>query len=197
MKIAISSTGPGLDAPVDPRFGRCQYFLVIETETQEFDLVRNDAAGLSGGAGIQAAQLVANSGAQAVITGNLGPNAADALAAGGLKVYLGAAGTVQEALQQWQEGQLRESTDPSVDAHFGGAAPRGMGRGRGMGMGRGMGRGLGRGMGQRRGAWLQQALPAQEPEGQELEELKRAKDRLLEQMSRLEERIRKLEKSRE
>ncbi len=89
MRIAISSTGPDLDAQVDPRFGRCQCFVVVDPATEELEVLDNEAAMMSGGAGIQAAQMVANSGVDAVITGNLGPNAADTLeATGGMQVPL-------------------------------------------------------------------------------------------------------------
>ena len=174
MKIAISSTGPDLDGPVDQRFGRCRCFVVVDSTSEAFEVLDNQAAMMSGGAGIQAAQMVANSGVAAVITGNLGPNAADTLAAAGVKTYLGASGTVREALQKYKAGQMRESSGPTVASHFGtggigggGPSGRGMGRGagggpgrgtgggsgRGMGMGRGMGqgRGMGRGMGRGRG----------------------------------------------
>jgi predicted Fe-Mo cluster-binding NifX family protein len=193
MRIAISSTGPDLDAEVDPRFGRCQCFIVVDPATEELEVLDNEAAMMSGGAGIQAAQMVANSGVDAVITGNLGPNAADTLEATGLKVYLGVTGTVRQALQQYIEGQLQEATGPSVDANFGTTTPgggtgmgaaRGMGRGMGMGRGKGMGRGMGRGY-------------SSDPEvtpANDLEELKIQKDKLQEQMKRIEERISKLEK---
>jgi len=98
----------------------------------------------SGGAGIQAAQMVVNSGVNSVITGNLGPNAADTLAAAGLKTYLGVSGTVREALQQYKSGQLQESSGPTVESHFGtGGVGGGAGAGRGTGRGRGGGRGRG------------------------------------------------------
>ena len=151
MRIAISSSGPDLDAEVDPRFGRCHCFVVVDPATEELEVLDNEAAMMSGGAGIQAAQMVANSGVDAVITGNLGPNAADTLAATGLKVYLGVAGTVREALQQYKAGQLQETSSPTVESHFGtggvgGGAGAGRGRGRGRGGGRGRGMGMGRGM---------------------------------------------------
>jgi len=154
MKVAISSRGPKLDAPLDQRFGRCPYFIVVDPKSEEFEVLNNQAAMMSGGAGIQAAQMVVNSGAGAVITGNLGPNAADTLAAGGVKIYLGASGTVREAMQQYKAGQLQESSGPTVESHFstggvGGGTGAGMGRGKGGG--RGMGRGSGRGMGGGRG----------------------------------------------
>jgi predicted Fe-Mo cluster-binding NifX family protein len=158
MKIAISSTGPKLDAPMDQRFGRCRCFIVVDPASEEFEVLDNQAAMTSGGAGIQAAQMVANSGVAAVITGNLGPNASDTLAAAGVKTYLGASGTVREVLQQYKTGRLRESSGPTVESHFGtGGMGSGVGRGRGRGSdrgtggGRGMGRGSGRGMGGGRG----------------------------------------------
>jgi len=149
MKIAISSTGPDLHAEVDPRFGRCQCFVVIDSETKEFEVLDNQAAMTSGGAGIQAAQMVVNSRVDAVITGHLGPNATETLVAAGLKTYLGASGTVGEALKQYKAGNLQEASGPTVESHFGtggvgggAGAGRGMGRGRGGGRGRGMGRGM-------------------------------------------------------
>ena len=134
MKIAISSTGPDLDAPVDPRFGRCRFFVVVDLSTEEFEAVDNQAAEMSGGAGIQAAQMVINLDIDAVITGSLGPNAADTLRIAGVKAYLGASTTVREALRQYKAGRLRESLGTG-----------GMGSGRGPGGGMGRGRGLGRG----------------------------------------------------
>ena len=139
MRIAISSTGPDLDAEVDPRFGRCRYFVIVDSETKELEVLDNQTGMTSGGAGIQAAQMVVNAGVNSVITGNLGPNAADTLAAAGLKTYLGVSGTVREALQQCKSGQLQESSGPTVESHFGtGGVGGGAGAGRGMGMGRGM-----------------------------------------------------------
>jgi predicted Fe-Mo cluster-binding NifX family protein len=156
MKIAISSTGPDLDSPVDQRFGRCPCFIVVDPASEEFEVLDNQAAMMSGGAGIQAAQMVANSGVAAVLTGNLGPNAADTLAAAGVKTYLGISGTVREVLQQYKAGQLQEASGPTVQSHFGtggmgGGAGRGMGGGRGMGRGRGGGRGMGTGSGRGQG----------------------------------------------
>ena len=75
MKICVSSTGKDLDAQVNPRFGRCSYFLVVDTETMSFEYISNESAMASGGAGIQAAQTVAKAGVKVIITGNVGPNA--------------------------------------------------------------------------------------------------------------------------
>jgi predicted Fe-Mo cluster-binding NifX family protein len=217
MKIAISSTGPDLDAEVDPRFGRCPCFVVVDPTNEAVEILDNQAATMSGGAGIQAAQMVANSGAVAVITGNLGPNAADTLAASGLRTYLGVSGTVRGVLQQYVEGRLEEAGSPSAD---GGCAttPPTAGTGMGAGMGRGptggrgmgcrRGGGSGRGMGRSRSMGRNRSMdrgvgsrlePVIESDRQpapmnDLEELKRQKDQLRKQMNRIEEKIRNLEK---
>ena len=98
MKLAISSTGPGLDDPIDPRFGRCAYFIVVNPATMAFEALVNSSASQSGGAGIQAAQLVADQNVNVVLTGNCGPNALKAFDASGIKVVTGVGGSVREAV---------------------------------------------------------------------------------------------------
>ena len=127
MKIAVSSTGKDLNSQIDPRFGRCQYFIFIDPETIEFEAFENTGLMASGGAGVQAAQLVAQKGASALITGNLGPNAASALSASGIKVYLVPGGTVKEVTEAYKSGTLQEVSGSTVPPHFG----MGGGRGRG------------------------------------------------------------------
>ena len=140
MKICITAAGQGLDAEIDPRFGRCQYFTVVDLDTMEFESIENSSIGASGGAGIQAAQFVANKGVEVVLTGNVGPNAHNTLQAAGISVITGVSGKVREAVEGYKSGKLRApASGPSVDAHFG------MGMGRGGGMGRGMGGGVGTG----------------------------------------------------
>ncbi len=124
MKIAVTSTGADLDAQVDPRFGRAQYFLIVDTDNLEFQAIENAAAQAFGGAGVQAAQAVASAGAEAVVTGNVGPNAHQTLSAADLKVYVGASGTVREAVEAFKRGELQAAGQPSVGPHFG-AGPGG------------------------------------------------------------------------
>ncbi len=145
MKVAVAASGNNLDAPADPRFGRCNYFVIADSETMEFEGLDNTAAAQGSGAGIAAAQLVANSGAEAVIAGNYGPNAFQALSAGGLQLYSGATGTVRQAVEAFKAGQLQPAGGANVQARFG------MGSGAGQGMGGGVGRGMGGGMGAGRG----------------------------------------------
>jgi len=100
MKIAISSNGKDLNSQIDPRFGRCAYFLIVETEDMSFEAFDNENIALGGGAGIQSAQFVASKGAKAVITGNCGPNAVRTLSAAGVELFVGQAGTVKEVIEK-------------------------------------------------------------------------------------------------
>jgi len=138
----------GAAAQLDPRFGRCSYFLIIETDDLSFEVFENENAALGGGAGIQSAQFVASKGIKAVITGNCGPNAIQVLSAAGVQVYTGQSGSVKDIVETYKIGQLTPTTEASVSAHagmggMGGGQGRGMGRGRGMGGGRGGGMGRG------------------------------------------------------
>jgi predicted Fe-Mo cluster-binding NifX family protein len=119
MKIAISSTGKEMDSQIDPRFGRCSYFIFIDPETMEFEASENEGGMASGGAGPQAAQLISQKGATVLITGNLGPNAASALSASGIKVYLVPGGTVKEVIESYKSGALKEVSGSTVPSHFG------------------------------------------------------------------------------
>jgi predicted Fe-Mo cluster-binding NifX family protein len=148
MKIAISSSGKDLNSQVDPRFGRCAYFLIVDTDDMSFEVFDNESGALGGGAGIQSAQFVASKGAKAVITGNCGPNAVSTLYAAAIQMFLGNTGTVKEVLDNFKNGDLTPAKTPNVPDHnglSGGNRIMGTGGGRGMGGG-GKGRG-GRGMG--------------------------------------------------
>ncbi|MBW2572515.1 MAG: NifB/NifX family molybdenum-iron cluster-binding protein [Deltaproteobacteria bacterium] len=135
MKVAVSSSAKYLYSRIDQRFGRCAYFLMVETDDMSFEVFDNESAGLSGGAGIQSAQFVISKGAKVVITGNCGPNAVKTLSAAGVTVFLGITGTIKEAVEKYKSGNL-----VSADKGLG----SGMETGRGMGMGRRLGRGGGR-----------------------------------------------------
>lgn len=151
MIVAISSNGEDLDAPASPVFGRCPTYVFVDTDTMTFEAVENPAMNAPGGAGIQAAQFVVERGAQAVITGNVGPNAFNVFMSAGVPIYPFAGGTVMEAAQAFSGGELQSIADANVAAGVGMGMGRGMGIGYGMGRGRGMGMGRGRGMGMGRG----------------------------------------------
>jgi predicted Fe-Mo cluster-binding NifX family protein len=128
MKICVPASSDDLDADVDPRFGRCQYFVIVDSETMEFSAILNDSTNAAHGAGIQAAQTVTNMGAKVVLTGNVGPNAFNVLSATGIKIVTGVSGSVRDAVERYKSGQLKETTNPTVGGHFG--MGRGQGRGR-------------------------------------------------------------------
>jgi predicted Fe-Mo cluster-binding NifX family protein len=138
MKIAISAAGPTLDAETDPRFGRCQYFVVVDPDTMEFETVDNAAGGSAGGAGVSAAQMIAGKGVGVVLTGNCGPNAYQVLSPAGIQVITGVTGKVREAVAGYRLGTYSAAKQANVPDHFG------MGGGPGAGGGRGGGRGMGR-----------------------------------------------------
>jgi len=109
MKLVITSTEAGLDAPVDPRFGRCAYIIVYDTETLQWQAHANPGASAMGGAGSQVAQFAASQGADAVISGDFGPNAHDALAVAGIKMYLlGPSQTAWDAIANLGSGKLQQ-----------------------------------------------------------------------------------------
>jgi predicted Fe-Mo cluster-binding NifX family protein len=132
VKMCVTAAGSTLDAAVDPRVGRAAYFVIVDSETLAFEAVPNTATGAMSGAGIQAAQEIAGKGVSVLITGNVGPNAFQALDSAGIKIVVGASGTVREVIERYKKGELKGTGAPTVGGHFG--------RGRGMGMGRGRGR---------------------------------------------------------
>jgi len=116
MKIAVSATHRSLDADVDPRFGRCMCFVIVETEGNEIKNhkeIDNNAIRATRGAGIQAAQTVANEGVEVVITGNIGPNAFNVLTQTGIEVVTGVTGKVKEAVEKYLKGKLKDTSGPS------------------------------------------------------------------------------------
>jgi len=147
MKVAVSSNGNNLDARLDPRFGRCAFFLVVNSDDMSFEAFNNESAAQGGGAGIQAAQFLASQGVDAVITGNCGPNAVQTLSAAGIELFADQAGTVKAVVERFVKGNLRPANEATVDSHFGMGAGTGFNRGGGTGRCMGGGRGQGLGLG--------------------------------------------------
>ncbi len=209
MKICVTATAGDLSAQVDPRFGRCQYFVIVDSETMAFEAMANEAIAAPGGAGIQAAQTMVNKGVDVVISGNIGPNAFQVLSTAGVKIATGAYGTVQEATEMYKSGKLGETGASTVAAHAGmGATAPGGGLGMGMGMGGGRGggggQGMGRGMGRGMGPGMQQPMPsqAQAPQapitprtkGEEIGELSNMANRLEKDLEEVKKRIEELKR---
>jgi len=119
MKIAVTSKGKTLDSPVDPRFGRAAYFLIIDTDSLEFNVVDNsNNLNAFKGAGIQAAAAISDKGVEILLTGFCGPNAFKTLKAANIKVGNDISGTVREAIKTFMEGKVSFLTEANVDGHW-------------------------------------------------------------------------------
>jgi predicted Fe-Mo cluster-binding NifX family protein len=119
MKLAVTSQGNYLQSPLDPRFGRARYFIVVDTETGAFSAVDNSVnLNAAQGAGIQAGKRVVELGVDGLITGHVGPKAFSALQAGGIKIYTGASGSVADAIEQFKAGKLAAAASADVDGHW-------------------------------------------------------------------------------
>lgn len=119
MKIAVTSTGTGLEAAVDPRFGRAAYILVVDADTLNVEVIDNaENVNAFKGAGINAASAIHNRGAAVLLTGFCGPNAFKTLSAAKIKVVQDVSGTVQEAVSAFKDGQLAFSEEPNAEGHW-------------------------------------------------------------------------------
>jgi predicted Fe-Mo cluster-binding NifX family protein len=201
MRIVVTANGDHLDAPVSPVFGRCPKYVFVDTETLAVEAIENPAMSSSAGAGIHAAQFVVERGARAVLTGNIGPNAANVLQRADVPVYQVFEGTVRLAAEMFQQGRLSLLGGANASSHSGMRGGRGMGRGRGAGRGMGMGRGLGRGAGWGGGGQAIPSTPVGPPvpeaptsREEEIAALQQTADELRRQLSQVVERLEELEK---
>lgn len=117
MKVIVSSSGEGLDAEMDPRFGRCQYFVLVDAETMSAETHKNPGGSASGGAGFQAVQFCSDMGAEAVISGSFGPNAYYTLQEAGIKMYPATGGPVKELVEALKKGELKEMESAGPRGH--------------------------------------------------------------------------------
>jgi len=184
MKIAITSTGSALEDDVDPRFGRCQYFIIADPDTFEFQAVENSSAVSAGGAGVASGQMIAEKGVNAVLTGNCGPNAYQVLSAAGIQVITGVSGKVRDAIEMYKAGKYKKTTGPTVSAHSG------------MGMGY---RGTSKVKTNMEKSGQAGIMEADEPlsSEQEMKYLKSQADELTKMIGEIKKRIEKLEKNRD
>ena len=119
MKVAITAKGVMLDSEIDPRFGRAPYILIVETESLAFEAVDNsDNVNAFKGAGIQAATMVSDRGAEVLMTGYCGPKAFATLEAAGVKVVNDVTGTVRDALEAFKAGRYTSATAANKEAHW-------------------------------------------------------------------------------
>jgi predicted Fe-Mo cluster-binding NifX family protein len=119
MRIAITATGPELSSPIDQRFGRAKYLLMVDTPERKVLAIENHAGmNAAQGAGLQAAQSVIDNKATVLITGHCGPKAFRALKAGGVDVYLTPGSAVDEAISRFEAGGLAVAPTADVDGHW-------------------------------------------------------------------------------
>ncbi|MBP7331369.1 MAG: NifB/NifX family molybdenum-iron cluster-binding protein [Firmicutes bacterium] len=119
MKVAITSMGQNMDSKVDPRFGRAKWFIVVDTVTNQHQVISNEQNLNAGqGAGIQAAENISRQGVKAVITGNCGPKAFKTLETAGIQIYCGADGTAAEALEKFKTGKIKQADNANVEGHW-------------------------------------------------------------------------------
>ncbi len=138
MKIAVSANGRDVDSPINPRFGRSSGFVLWDSETRKADYLDNsENLALSQGAGIKTARMIADAGASVLITGQMGPKAAQALKHSKVRIYYCPSGTVKEAIEACQGNQLEELTGEKIASGPGKMGGRGQGGGGGMGKGKG------------------------------------------------------------
>jgi len=184
MRVVVSAASSGLDAPVIPSFGRCPFYVFVDTETLECEVEPNPSVEAPGGAGIQAAQFVVSQDVKAVLTGAIGPNAFAVLQAAGIPVFVISAGTVREAVQAYRAAHLSPLSSPTAQPQAGMGAMR---------LGRGGGR---RGAGRGRGSPYDMGQPAPPATPQvsddELADLKAQAEVLRDQLSQVQRRIEEL-----
>ena len=105
MKLAVTAKEPSLDAAIDPRFGRCAFFVLIETDGMKVQGIQNPYVTASGAAGTRSAQLLIDNEVECLLTGRCGPNAQEALAAAGIEVVTDCHGSVADAVAAYRSGQ--------------------------------------------------------------------------------------------
>ena len=119
MKVCISSTGITLDSNVDPRFGRCAFFIIYNTDSDTFEYYENESRNTMGGAGIQAAQKALENKVDAVISGNIGPNSFKVFNTSAIKIYTGVSGSIRDVIAQLKNNELNQAAAPNVQSHYG------------------------------------------------------------------------------
>ena len=183
MKIVVTANGTDLDAPASPVFGRCPVYVFVDTETMHFEAMKNPEFDTLRGAGFEAAEFVVKRGAQAVMTGSVGPNAFGVFQSSGVPVYLSAGGTVREAVEAYETRRLRPVEGANVPTHSGSDE----------GVGVDVSRGVGRG---RRTRDAVSSMPPAHPASREEEiaALKETAKELRERLARVLEQLEQLEK---
>lgn len=119
MKLAITAKGTDLESDIDPRFGRAAYILIVDSETMDYEVLNNqENINRLKGAGIQAAAMISDTGAGALLTGFCGPNAVKTLNAAKIKVAVEMEGKVKDAVDKFNQGSLTYTDQPNTEGHW-------------------------------------------------------------------------------
>lgn len=119
MKIAVTSRGQSLNSGVDPHFGRAKWLIIYDLDKATHEVIENEKnMEAAQGAGVQTASLAVSQGVSAVLTGNCGPKAFKVLQTAGVKVYIEVVGTIEQAVAQYREGRLTETSEANVEGHW-------------------------------------------------------------------------------
>jgi len=119
MRIALTADGTEKTSPVDTRFGRAKWIIVLDTDTGQLEVYDNEVnLTLPQGVGIQTGQNIVNLDVDAIITGNVGPNVYKTLAVTDIRVFLSFGETVEEAVAAFERGELQEVEQANVEVHW-------------------------------------------------------------------------------
>ncbi len=119
MRIAITSTGKDLESNIDPRFGRAAFFIIVNPETMDYEVVENiQNLNLPQGAGIQAGKTIAENNVDLLITGNCGPKAFKVLQNAGVKIITNTEGRIIDVISKYKKGELETANEPNVEGHW-------------------------------------------------------------------------------
>ena len=119
MKVGISSSGTTLESTVDPRFGKCPYFIIYDTDSNIFSYIKNQERQVTEGGGIKVAHMISDMEVDSVITGNIGPNAYGVLSSDLIEVYSGVTGTVENAINRFKSDELELASESDAPPYSG------------------------------------------------------------------------------
>ena len=117
MKICLTATNKNLESKIDPRFGRCNYFIIVDSEKNQFEAIKNEVTEVTEDAGVLAPQIMAKNEVKHVITGNVGSRAFQALKKAGIEVDIEDVIAVKDAIEKFRKGEVRKTDSPTVSGY--------------------------------------------------------------------------------
>jgi len=114
LKICLTAITNNLESQLDSRFGRSNYFIIMDPEKIQYEAIKNNIAKVSERAGVLAAQIMVDKGIRFVITGNIGTRAMQALKTAGIEICIERNNTVKDAIAKFRRGEIKKTDTPSV-----------------------------------------------------------------------------------